>query len=472
MRNVVLLCLDTVRQDYFDRFASRLTEQADTVYTQCRAASGWSIPSHASMFTGELPHVHGVHTHSRQYSQIDRAETFIADLPTHTHIGVSTNAYASGAYGFDSYFDEFTDVSRDGLQFEDGLSPTDPSIDGPMDFLSRSLRHRHPLRSVANGVLWKFNPYDYLYSGRPWPERKDNGTTEALSVARSRILDSESTNTPVFAFLNLMEAHFPMYHHREYDQDLHSVSNNWTSKEGPDGGAYDISHNVEEYEQYLENYRELYRASIDYMDRHVSAWIEELCRNTNNDTTVVITSDHGHNLGTEADGFLFGHHTSLSEAVLHVPLLIINPPDGYPERQERLVSHLELGALLVALAHDDNYCFAADQILAEVIGHTGAFPISSKLTYWDRLIRTVFDGTEKTTWDSLGSVDTSTIDPESPSTQTHLNSMDGSYPAEDVRLFDVDIQTAKRTAVQSEIDSRDTEVESEVQQRLSDLGYV
>lgn len=472
MRNVLLLCLDTVRTDYFEQFAPRLTQQADTVYTQCRAASGWSVPSHASMFTGELPHVHGVHTHSRQYTQIPRNETFIADLPAHTSIGVSTNAYASGAYGFDSYFEEFTDVSRDGLQFDAGLSPSDPSINSPMDFLSRSLRHPHPFRSFANGVLWKFNPYDYLYSSRPWPEKKDNGTKEALSVARSTILDMESTNSPLFAFLNLMEAHFPMYHHQEYDQDLHSVPTSWTSKEGPDGGAYDISHNVEQYEQYLENYRELYAASIDYMDRLVSDWIDEIRRNTENDTTVVITSDHGHNLGTEADEFLFGHHTSLSEAVLHVPLLIINPPDGYPERHDQLVSHLDLGSLLVALAHDEEYRFAADRILAEVIGHTGAFPINSKLTYWDRLIRSVYNGTEKTTWDSLGTVDAYSLDPESPSKQTHVNSIDGTYPEEDVGLFDVDILTAKRTAVENEFDSQDTDVEGEVKQRLSDLGYV
>jgi alkaline phosphatase len=208
------------------------------------------------------------------------------------------------------------------------------------------------------------------------------------------------------------------------------------------------------------------------MDRHVTEWIEEIRRNTDNDTTVVITSDHGHNLGTEADEFLFGHHTSLSEAVLHVPLLIINPPDGYPEQQDKLVSHLDLGALLVVLAHGDRYRFHTDHVLAEVIGHTGAFPVSSKVTSWDRLICCVYDETDKTTWDSLGTVDAYTVDRESPSQQTHVTSMDGSYPESDVRHFDVDIRTAKRTAVLDEIDSRDTDAGSKVEQRLSDLGYV
>jgi hypothetical protein len=385
---------------------------------------------------------------------------------------VSANAYASEAYGFDSYFDEFTGVSRDGFQFDAGLSPTDPSIDGVRNYLSRSVRHPHPVRSFANGILWKYNPYDYLYSGRPWPETKDNGTEEVLSVAESSILDNESSNIPVFAFLNLMEAHFPMYHHRNYDRDIHSVPHSWTSKDGPDGGAYEISHNVEKYEQYLENYRSLYSASIDYLDRYVSEWIDDIRRQTDNDTTVVITSDHGHNLGTEADGSLFGHHTSLSEAVLHVPLLIINPPDGYPEHQNDLVSHLELGELLVALAQDEQYRFDTGHVLAEVIGHTGAFPINSKLTYWDRLIRCVYDGSTKTTWDTLGTVDTYSLNFSSPSRQIHKKNLNGSYPNEDKRLFDVDIQTAKRTAVLKEIDSGESEIDDGVEQRLADLGYV
>ncbi|WP_435159099.1 alkaline phosphatase family protein [Haladaptatus sp. DFWS20] len=61
-RNVLLVCLDTVRADVFGEHANCLHRMADVSFTQCRAASSWTIPSHASMFTGQLPSVHGVHT--------------------------------------------------------------------------------------------------------------------------------------------------------------------------------------------------------------------------------------------------------------------------------------------------------------------------------------------------------------------------------------------------------------------------
>ena len=60
-RNVVVLCLDTLRKDTLDRLARRLSALADVSFENCRAASGWSVPSHASMLTGQLPSEHDVH---------------------------------------------------------------------------------------------------------------------------------------------------------------------------------------------------------------------------------------------------------------------------------------------------------------------------------------------------------------------------------------------------------------------------
>jgi arylsulfatase A-like enzyme len=59
-RNIVFIYLDSVRKDYFDVYASRLSAMADTTFEQCRAPSGWSLPNYASLLTGTLPHEHGV----------------------------------------------------------------------------------------------------------------------------------------------------------------------------------------------------------------------------------------------------------------------------------------------------------------------------------------------------------------------------------------------------------------------------
>ncbi len=471
MRNVVLLCFDTVRKDYFDEFAPRLTERADTVYHQCRAASGWSVPSHASMFTGELPHVHGVHTHARDFTQIDPLETFLADLPEHARIGVSANAYASRYYGFDSFFDTFVQVPHaDAFQFDHALSPKDPDLweVGYREYVRCALQNPRPIRSLANGVLAKVNPYDLLFSGRPWPEPQDKGTKKALSEATSRIVSAECPDRPVFAFLNLMEAHMPMYHHREMNRDLHSVPNSWTSKDGP--SAKDVNRHPAQYHEYVRNYEQLYSASIEYLDRVVDAWIDEIQQQTEHPTTIVITADHGENLGSAANEDRFEHHSSLSEAILHVPLVLVNPPDGYPDTETKLVSHLELGELLVSLARGEEHSFGDEPIPAEVIGHTGENPGGA---YWDRLIRCVYADQRKIRWDSLGTtaVFDLILDTETRAIRTTANALDG-FPAEDTSLFEVDILATKRRALACEPDTDEHVVEGEQKRQLAQLGYL
>ena len=471
MRNIVLLCLDTVRKDYFDEFAPRVTERADTVYHQCRAASGWSVPSHASMFTGELPHVHGVHTHARDFTRIEPTETFLTDLPDHARIGISTNAYASRYYGFDSFFDEFAQVSHAGaFQFDHALSPRDPDLwdVGYLEYLRRALVDARPIRSLANGVLATVNPYDFCFSGRPWPELQDTGTKKALSEATSRIVTAERTDRPVFAFLNLMEAHVPLSHHRGLNPDLHSVPHSWTSKDGP--SAKDVNRHPAQYREYVQNYEQLYSASIDYLDRLVDAWIDEIQQQTEHPTTVVITADHGENLGSAAEEDRFEHHSSLSEAILHVPLVLVNPPDGYPDTETKLVSHLELGELLVSLARGEGYSFSDGPVTAEVIGHTGENPGGA---YWDRLIRCMYADHRKLRWDSLGTtaVFELNLDTETGVTRTTTDGMDG-FPAEDTLLFESDILTTKRMALECEPHPNEHVVEGERKRQLAQLGYL
>ncbi|MFP9062471.1 sulfatase-like hydrolase/transferase [Natrialbaceae archaeon A-chndr2] len=470
MRNVVLLCLDTVRKDYFDEFAPRLTERAEAVYHQCRAASGWSVPSHASMFTGELPHVHGVHTHARDFTRIDLTETFLEGLPDHARIGVSTNAYASRYYGFDSFFEEFSQVPHAGaLQFDHALSPRDPDLwdVGHLEYVRRALQDAQPIRSLTNGVLAKVNPYDLLFSGWPWPEIQDKGTKKALSEATSRILTTECIDRPVFAFLNLMDAHVPMYHHRGLNRELHSVPNSWTSKGGP--SAKEVNRHPGQHHEFVRNYEQLYSASIEYLDRQVDAWIDEIQRRTEHPTTIVITADHGENLGSAADEERFEHHSSLSEAILHVPLVLINPPDGYPYTESKLVSHLELGELLVRLAHGERYSFGDEPITGEVIGHTGE---DAGGAYWDRLIRCAYTDQRKIRWDSLGrtAVFDLDLDTETRVKRTTADELDG-FPIEDTTLFESDILASKRMALECEPQVEQV-VNGERKRQLAQMGYL
>lgn len=119
MRNVALVCLDSVRKDVFDEFSPRLQGRASLSFLQARAASSWTVPSHASVLTGELPHEHGVHIDDRDYAAITRSATFFDPLAEHQALGASANVFASESFGFDVLFDEFVSVSNDAA-FPDG----------------------------------------------------------------------------------------------------------------------------------------------------------------------------------------------------------------------------------------------------------------------------------------------------------------------------------------------------------------
>jgi hypothetical protein len=69
IRSVALLCLDTVRKDYYDECSTRLRSRAETTLERCYAASGWSMPSHANIFAGELPYEHGIHLFGSGHQQ-------------------------------------------------------------------------------------------------------------------------------------------------------------------------------------------------------------------------------------------------------------------------------------------------------------------------------------------------------------------------------------------------------------------
>ena len=129
-RNVVVLCLDSVRADTFAARATRLADLADVTLAGCRAASGWIVPSHASMLTGRLAHDHGAHALSPRYDAIDRAGTLTGDLDGHA-LGVSATPNAGTATGFDALFDEFHDARRTrpfqrGIDVAEALDPDEP----------------------------------------------------------------------------------------------------------------------------------------------------------------------------------------------------------------------------------------------------------------------------------------------------------------------------------------------------------
>ncbi|KTG09403.1 hypothetical protein AUR64_16630 [Haloprofundus marisrubri] len=467
-RNVVVLCLDTVRKDFFDRFAPRLQERADVTFEQCRAASGWSVPSHASMLTGELPSEHGATAFSPRLDALETEDTFVGDLSEHRSLGISTNVYAGSAYGFDAHFDDFLDVTRDrrrpeGLDVAEFIADHDePGIDRYLDIVRAALDHDKPAASLYNAIALQLDSATRNRLPTPF----DDGAKTVRRELRSRLAGRDD---PTVAFCNLMEGHEPHRDTLGYDRTIAGTPLGWSTQGlKPWHVVGDVD---DETETKLQRYRGLYAASVDYLDQQVAALVDDLLA-LDRETTVVITADHGENLGTAADGGLLGHVGSLSEGVLHVPLLLVNPPEGYDDVESELVSHLSLRRLIRGLGRDETPDVTTDVAPAELLGLTpGNDPlVDIDSDRFDRSIRCAYREKEKYEWDNNGSVVHYDLVAERPGWQREVESETESEPptwATDP--FDESVSTARERAKAAASDDGPT---GSVERRLRDLGYV
>ena len=467
MRNIVLVCLDAVRKDFFHEYAGRLRDRADVKYAQARAVSGWSVPSHASMFTGTLPHKHGIHTFDRDFSGLKREETFLGDLPEYEALGASANVYASDAFGFDGLFDAYRSVSPD-RRFPEGLDAErwgqeadETGLARYLAFLRSALGHEHPMSSVVNGVLVEI---DGWLADAPFEKPLDDGASIVAREARQLV---SAAPEPFVLFTNFMDVHGPLTPVRAYDSSLYDASPSWSSR-AFDGRAVEYGA-IDEIREDIEHHRDLYAAATEYLDRVVDDLVDWLHANTNKETTVVVTADHGENLGYEADRRLFAHRSGLTEGLLHVPLLVLNPPEGIEQVVNDYVSHLRLGELLTGLSTGTVPDVTDDVIPAERIGfNVPVNPDATPLRDEDRTIRVVYEGEEKYQWDSLGNRCHYRLNRDRPSWQ-QPDTEDADIADYESTLFGVPIKEY-RQRVETSAD-RTASVSDSIEQRLADLGY-
>jgi arylsulfatase A-like enzyme len=470
-RNVVLICLDTVRKDYFDRFATRLAAEADVSYEQCRAASAWSSPSHASMLTGTLPHEHGIHTHNRDFATLSRGDTVVGDLARdgYTALGVSANLFAGPRYGFDTLFDRFVGVDPK-VVFQDAWDPLGVEGTG----LRRGVNYVRAAH--GRGQLGKYTVNVAAYQanrllGRLPVSVHDKGGT---TVSREALRQVRETEGPFVQFVNFMDAHQPHYPFRGIDGSLHSVPRGWSSADDFYRVKWEVNREgrVEENREFLDRFEQLYGASVEYLDRLVVEFIESVRDETDGNTTFVVTADHGENLAGEADGYLFEHTSSLSEGLLHVPCVVVDAPDEQRTTVTGLFSHLQLRELLVGLARGEFPDVTRERIAAEVVGLSpGTVDLTpEEESYFDRLIRAAYEGEAKYVWDSLGNTVAYRLDPNRPSWEER-GGEGVSPPAWTTHYFADDAADAKARAQDVARGERET-VDSFAEARLRDLGYL
>ena len=119
--NIILMVLDTVGAKHLSLYGYQRTTtpnlekiaQESILYSRCFAPACWTVPSHASLFTGLYPSQHGAF--ESRFLLRDNLPHMVPTLKTigYSTIGISTNSLVSPASGLCQDFDEFHDLGSE-----------------------------------------------------------------------------------------------------------------------------------------------------------------------------------------------------------------------------------------------------------------------------------------------------------------------------------------------------------------------
>lgn len=294
--NVVWIVLDTTRRDHLGCYGhpGQLTPELDrlanesAVYEDAISPSPWTVPAHASMFTGLHPVTHGC---SREHHLwLDDDFVTVAEM------------LRSEGYRTLALYSNWWLGSTNQLQGFDTAVP----LGKPYFFLA--------LRELSMAV--------------GFPERwADKGGSQACEELTKWLAQNHDSDSPFFLFVNLVEPH-SRYLPPRAERSAHLPQDIGYAKAASFALHFNTvtAHATETNDPYTKRViGNLYMSSIQYQDRLVGELLSLLREYTDSDNTLlIVTSDHGENLG---DGGRWGHSHAINDVLIHVPLII-----RYPKR--------------------------------------------------------------------------------------------------------------------------------------------
>jgi len=339
--NVLFIVLDTVRADRLSLYGyqRRTTPTLERMakrgirFDGARATAPWTLPSHASLFTGRWPHELGVQWLTPLRGDFPMLAQYLGSHGYATAGFVGNTVYCSYDTGLDSGFTHYEDYSLEKLR------PLQTAI-----LIDKCLKMLLVAHISYDGVV-HFSLGDliqdwFYYSFRRGAQSVNRGFFEWLARR-------PEPARPFFVFLNYYDAHTPYKlpegaTHRfarkpETQDELRIIYDTWAKidKTTLPGLYVDLA-------------RDCYDNCLAYLDERLADLFDELrSRGVLDQTLVIVTSDHGEGLG-EHD--LFDHGESLYCTEVRVPLLIVLPARSqYQAVVRETVSLRDLAATITDL---------------------------------------------------------------------------------------------------------------------------
>jgi arylsulfatase len=275
--DIILISIDTLRADHLQSYGHhRKTSPwfdqlaADgTRFAFARSSSPWTLPSHTTMLSGQLPKTHMVVEDKHVLPESTPVLPELLQEAGYKTAGFVATLYVSRMFNFDRGFDRFSDFD--------------------IDSEKQNLRGEVLAENVVDEAL------------RWWGE--------------------QPAGQPVFLFLHSYDVHY------EYDPPGDYGTLFDRAPESSDR-KYKNYHHFKKHkvsEEQFEHQRAQYDESIRYVDDQFKR-LADAAKAAGRDVRFVITADHGEEFGERGS---WGHAHTLYAEQLHVPLIISGP--GIPK---------------------------------------------------------------------------------------------------------------------------------------------
>ena len=353
--NVLLVVLDTVRADHLGAYGYHRATSPNldalaaegVLFENAFAAAPWTLPSHASIFTGLHATTHGTGWEHPRLSdgRANIGEAITYDFHTlaeelgergYQTMGASEKSWLSYDAGLTQGFENYYDYSITSLQ-------------GRM-FLSRIKRFLH--RDNTNNA--------------PFPRTTDKGGARVVATALDWLADDRvrDPKRPFFLFMNLNEAHHPYLPPLEYWPHFlpDGVALEDTLPDRLPADPMDehriMLGNLELTPENAATYQSLYDAEILYEDMLLGRLFDGLQEmGLTEETVIIVVADHGEEFGEI--GTRVGHQLALTDSLIHVPL-IMRFPQALPagQRLSALASTVDIFPTVIAILESQQQSIA------------------------------------------------------------------------------------------------------------------
>jgi arylsulfatase A-like enzyme len=339
--NIIWIVMDTVRADHLSCYGydHTTTPNIDNIasegvlFENAFSVAPWTLPSHASMFTGLLTCEHDTHGSLTWLS--DRFATIAEVLAARGYqtLGYTNNPTIIHETNLTQGFQTWVRAYIGGKEIERDIYGY--------------LRGRWFIRSLFGQKVRIVDDIKYEVI-------EDDGAQSTNETVKGWISTASRQDNPFFIFINYMEAHKPLHPPESYARPFLPDGISWIETLHVRHDTYKHISGVDQHDdKELKILRALYDGSIYYLDSRMGELFEHLRQlDLMDETMIIITSDHGENFGEHG---LMGHMLCVYDTLLHVPLIIRYPSVFEPGlRVEEMVQLIDIFPTIIDILDIDS----------------------------------------------------------------------------------------------------------------------